>query len=279
MLPKYSMCGTKKEANKATICVRGHFPFTGFCGIPSTSPMSPLKIVPWFINLSDHLQFSQHHLNQSPFAFILIYHACPIPHHCSTFSSSSEIVPFNSISNTSILHSILESSFLTMMLKWHHIHPISKILNFYSLEFDLANGIWCILKDLSRSIHEAMDPTINLFKTLPSYINLTCLCELFPRILQTKNFSQNMLLCATICEEIHQLFAMTQTIRIETLQWIAEAKRQCAIIGRVHGWHWVVDERVNSDQFPALEGQLLLSDTALEPSNCNALILYPLFST
>jgi hypothetical protein len=88
-----------------------------------------------------------------------------------------------------------------------------------------------------------------------------------------------MLLCATTHKEIHQIFAMVQTIRIETMEWIAEAKRQCAMMGRVHRWHWVVDERVNSDQFPALEGQLLLLDTALEPSNSNALIFHPCCST
>ena len=58
----------------------------------------------------------------------VFYHAYPILHHHTTFSFSSEIVPFNPISNTSILHSILESLFLTMTLKQHHIHPISGIL-------------------------------------------------------------------------------------------------------------------------------------------------------
>ena len=98
-------------------------------------------------------------------------------------------------------------------------------------------------------------------------------------ILQIKNFSQNMLLFATTHKEIHWLFAMVQTIGMETLEWIVEAKRQCAIIGRVYSWHWVIDKRVDSDQFLALEGQLLLSDTVLEPSNSNALILHPHFST
>ena len=89
------------------------------------------------------------------------------------FSSSSEIVPFNPVSNAGVLHGILESSFLTMTLKRHHIHPISEIYNFHSLNFDLANGIWRVLKDLSSSIHEAVDPNINPFKDLPSHINLT----------------------------------------------------------------------------------------------------------
>ena len=47
------------------------------------------------------------------------------------------------------------------------------------------------------------------------------------------------------------------------------------MLGRAHGWHWVVDKRVYLDQFPALEGQLLLSGTALESSNSNVLILHP----
>ena len=170
-----------------------------------------------------------------------------------------------------------------MTPKHHHIHPISKIHNFHSLDFDLANGIRRILKDLSHSIHEPTDPTLNPFETLPSQLNLTCLHEIemsSPRILQIENFSQNMLLCAMTHEEIHRLFTTAQTIGMETLEWIAEAKRRCAIIERVHGWHWVVDKRVDSsDQFPALEGQLLLLDTTLEPSDSNALILHPHLST
>ena len=75
-------------------------------------------------------------------------------------------------------------------------HAISGMHNFHSLNFDLANGIWHVLKDLSRSIHEATDPTINPFEALPSPINPTHLREIemvSPRILQIENFSQNML--------------------------------------------------------------------------------------
>ena len=49
-------------------------------------------------------------------------------------------------------------------------------------------------------------------------------------------------------------------------------------IGKVHGWYWSVDEEVDSDLFPALEGQLLLPDAALVPDNSNALILHPRLS-
>ena len=185
------------------------------------------------------------------------------------FSPSSEVIPFNPISNSSILRSILESSFLTMMLKCHYIHAISEIHNFHSLDFDLTNGIWRVLKDLSRSIHEAADPTLNLFEALPSQINPAHLRKIKMvslRTLQIENFSQNMLLCATTCEEIHRLFTAAQGIGMETLEWIVEAKKRCEILGRTHSWHWPVDEEVDSDQFPALEGQSLLSDTPLIPT-------------
>ena len=66
---------------------------------------------------------------------------------------------------------------------------------------------------------------------------------------------------------------------MEALEWIAEAKKRCGILGRAHGWHWSVDEEVDLDLFPALEGQLLLSDTALMPDSSNALILHPHLST
>ena len=62
---------------------------------------------------------------------------------------------------------------------------------------------------------------------------------------------------------------------MEALEWIAEAKKRCGILGRAHGWHWSVDEEVDSDLFPALEGQLSLPDTTLVPNNSNALILHP----
>jgi hypothetical protein len=198
------------------------------------------------------------------------------------FASPLDIVPFNPVSNSGILRGILESSFLTMTLKRHHIHAISEIHNFHSLDFDLANGIWRVLKDLSRSIHEAADPTINPFEALPSHINPTRLREIemvSPRILQIENFSQNMLLCATTREEIRRLFATAQDIGIEALEWIAEAKKRCGVLGRAHGWHWSVDEEVNSNLFPALEGQLSLPDATLVPNNSNALILHPRFST
>ena len=69
------------------------------------------------------------------------------------FSSSFKIIPFNLIPNSSVLHSILESSFLTMILKHHHIHAISKIHGvFWS---------WKYIKDNLQKISRVMEALIN----------------------------------------------------------------------------------------------------------------------
>ena len=128
-----------------------------------------------------------------------------------------------------------------MRLKHHHIHDISEVHNIYSLDFHLAMGIWYLLKDLSRSIYDAADPSIDSFESLPTYLNPNHLNEIGmspPRILMVEGFSQNMLLSATTLEEVYRLFGMAQSVGLEALQWIAEAKRRCESVAGHHGWHW-----------------------------------------
>jgi hypothetical protein len=58
-------------------------------------------------------------------------------------------MPYRPVATPEVLYGILESSFLTMTLKHHHIHTISEIHNCYVLNFHLASGMWRVLKDLS----------------------------------------------------------------------------------------------------------------------------------
>src|ERR1700691_5281755 len=100
--------------------------------------------------------------------------------------TSTDIVPYNTVHNPDILSAILDTSYLTMRLKRHHIHDVSELHNLYLLDFHLAMGIWYLLKDLSRSIHEAADPSVDPFDTLPTYLNPNRLNEIGmapPRIL------------------------------------------------------------------------------------------------
>src|ERR1700734_2448381 len=153
--------------------------------------------------------------------------------------TSTDIVPYNSVHNPDILFAILDTSYLTMRLKRHHVHDVSELHNLYLLDFHLAMGISYLLKDLSRSIHEATDPSVNPFDSLPTYLNPNHLNEIGmapPRILMIEGFSQNMLLSATMWEEVHKLFKMAQSVGLKALEWIGEAKRCCKSVGGRHGW-------------------------------------------
>src|SRR6202046_1177307 len=121
--------------------------------------------------------------------------------------TSTDIVPYNSVHNPNILSAILNTSYLIMRLKCHHVHDISKLHNLYSLNFHLAMGIWYLLKDLSCSIPETADSSINPVDSLPTYLNPNHLNKISMaplRILMIEGFSQNMLLSATTWEEVHK---------------------------------------------------------------------------
>jgi hypothetical protein len=156
----------------------------------------------------------------------------------SAIPKSTELVPFNPHFNPYMTATILETSFLTMSLKRHHLHAVSEIHNIYSLDFYLASGIWRVLKDLSRSIHEATDPTVDAFESLPHYINPNRLRKIgmvAPQVLMIEKYSQNMLLSATSFDNILKLFKMAQTVGLEAVRWIEEAKEHCDVLRGQHG--------------------------------------------
>src|SRR6202050_2413478 len=187
--------------------------------------------------------FSTNSPSSSSILFIHLHFIMPI-HSCLAIlpaPTSTDIIPYNSVHDPDILSAILNTSYLTMRLKRHHVHDVSELHNLYSLDFHLAMGIWYLLKDLSRSIHEAVDPSVDPFDTLPTYLNPNRLNEIGmapPRILMIEGFSQNILLSATTLEEVNKLFKMAQSVGLETLEWIKEAKRCCESMRGSHSWHW-----------------------------------------
>src|ERR1700691_940702 len=102
--------------------------------------------------------------------------------------TSTDIASYNSVHNPNILSAILDTSYLTMRLKHHHVHDISELHNLYLLNFHLTMGIWYLLKDLSCSIHEAAKSSIDPFDTLPTYLNPNCLNEIgmAPPVMDTR---------------------------------------------------------------------------------------------
>jgi hypothetical protein len=92
------------------------------------------------------------------------------------------------------------------------------------------------IKGLCRS-----EQISNIWTVFPISITSSHLCKLeMPvlHILQIKNFLQNILLSSTMIEEVHCLFNMAQVIGVEMVEWIAEAKKHCRLLGRSHGWNW-----------------------------------------
>src|SRR6266436_6777822 len=92
--------------------------------------------------------------------------------------SSTEVTTYQPNATPEVLRGILESSFLTMTLKRHHVHPISEIHNCYILDFYLASGMWHVLKDFSRSIHEAADQTVTPLSPCLHILTLTIFAKL-----------------------------------------------------------------------------------------------------
>jgi hypothetical protein len=191
---------------------------------------------------------------------------------------STTLVPYNTVNNSSVISGLLETSFLTMALKRHHIHTLSDAYDTFSLDFDVANGLWSVLKDLSQSIREATDPTLDTFETLSGIIPAKRLQEIgmgAPRILFIERYTQNLLLCSSSLSEIHRLFDLAQRVGRETVEWIAEAKGHCLVAGTSHGWHWHdLDNElfVVPSQFPDSEGQAQIENSE-DTDNCKLSVL------
>jgi|SRR5882762_3279758 len=67
-----------------------------------------------------------------------------------------------------------------------------------------------------------------------------------------------MLLSATLFDQVFKLFKMTQTVRLEVVQWIEEAKECCTMLGGHHSWIWPYSGIAKPLAFPSLpllEGQ------------------------
>ena len=95
-------------------------------------------------------------------------------------------------------------------------------------------------------------------------------------------------------EEVHKLFKMAQSVGLEAVEWIGEAKRRCESIGGRHGWHWDDPKagtvairthlplsegqgQIESGSYPVLAGDSPTND--IPPSDAaKAVILHPRLS-
>jgi len=75
-------------------------------------------------------------------------------------------------------------------------------------------------------------------------------------------------------EEVCCLFNMAQAIGVEMVEWIAEAKKRCGLLGRSHSWNWNGEERLDTDCFPLWKDSYLFWT-----AHSNLAILMPLYYT
>jgi hypothetical protein len=83
-----------------------------------------------------------------------------------------------------------------MTLQDHHLHCVSTTEDLFSIDFELTNTLWFILKDLYRTIQLMADPLLDPFSNLPGTLDPKLLEDIdmpFPTILTIKNYTQNLL--------------------------------------------------------------------------------------
>ena len=108
-----------------------------------------------------------------------------------------------------------------MTLREHHLHRASATEDLFSIDFELANALWFILKDLSHTIQLAADPLLNSFSDLPGTLDPKLLEDIdmpFPTILAIENYTQNLLIVMSTWAELERLFSIAQRIGLAGAQ-------------------------------------------------------------
>ena len=152
-----------------------------------------------------------------------------------------DVVPFVAADQVVAFQYILENSPLTMTLREHHLHRASATEDLFSIDFELANALWFILKDLSRTIQLAADPLLDPFSDLPGTLDPKLLEDIdmpFPTILTIENYTQNLLIVMSTRAELERLFSIAQRIGLAGAQWIQEARERCGADRNGYGWDW-----------------------------------------
>ena len=128
-----------------------------------------------------------------------------------------------------------------MTLQDHHPHRASATEDLFSIDFELTNALWFILKDLSCTIQLTADPLLNLFGDLLGTLDPKLLEGInmpFPTILAIKHYTQNLLIMMSTWAELKRLFGIMQKRGLAGAQWIQEARERCGEDRNGYGWDW-----------------------------------------
>jgi hypothetical protein len=152
-----------------------------------------------------------------------------------------DVIPFAVANQVVAFQYILKNSPLTMTLREHHLHRALATEDLFSIDFELANALWFVLKDLSRTIQLAADPLLDPFSNLPGTLDPKLLEDIdmpFPTILAIENYTQNLLIVMSTRAELERLSGIAQRIGLAGAQWIQEARERCGTDRNGYGWGW-----------------------------------------
>ena len=100
-----------------------------------------------------------------------------------------------------------------MTFRDYHLHCTSATKDLFSIDFNLANALWFILKDLSHTVQLTANPLLNPFSDLHGILDLKLLEGIdmfFLNILTIKNYTQNLLVIISTRTALQHLFCIAQ---------------------------------------------------------------------
>ena len=120
-----------------------------------------------------------------------------------------------------------------MTFRDYHLHCTSATKDLFSIDFNLANALWFILKDLSHTVQLTANPLLNPFSNLHGILDLKLLEGIdmfFLNILTIKNYTQNLLVIISTRTALQHLFCIAQQISLEGFR---ELENSAEIQGRI----------------------------------------------
>jgi hypothetical protein len=200
--------------------------------------------------------------------------------------SGLDLIPFISENHPDAICYALENSLLTMSLHSCHLHCASDADDLFSLNFQLATGLWFTLKYISRTIQLAANPLLDPFRDIPGTLDpelLDRICMPFPAVLSIKKYTQNLLIVMSTWVEVCCLFGIAQKASLDGAQWIQMARERCSGAKDNLGWDWSKSGNgpTYSVNFPKSVncGYIESIADSDEPNNSKALILHLTLST
>lgn len=147
----------------------------------------------------------------------------------------------------------------------HHLHVLDEHSDLYAIDQQFSNSLWTVIKDLSRRIQRAADPSIGPFAYLSNQIEAAKLERIgmpYPQILAAENWPQAPTVFAGTRAHCIDLITKCQDTALAAIEWIAKAKEHCAAMDQFqlpHDWNWFASVPSDVERFAYADDDRLLT--------------------